>query len=125
MLFCSTTLTKAGQVSSSSDEKTGTERTSKIIKAKNLQIRRSPDIAHYDVILVYGDTGVIVYFCDDFGSANYQLNNIDTGEIASGSVDTASTYVTIPFHISALNSYSFYIDFEDGSWCHLTWGIDL
>lgn len=119
MMCCSIAFLKAMQCSSSSDENIGAERTCKIIEAKTPQIRRSPGIAHYDVIIIYDETEINVYFCADLGLANYWLNNIDTGEIVSGIIDTSSTILTIPMYVLSPNSISFYIEFEDGSWCNV------
>lgn len=120
MMSCSLAPLIAEQDNSQSGDNTGTERTSKAIEAKNLKIRRSPDREHYDVIVVYDETEVNVYFSEDFGLASYQLTNLYTGAVISDVVDTSSNdYVTIPIQFSNPNSLDFYIEFEDGSWCHL------
>lgn len=122
MVSCSFASLNAEQENSQTGDFPATEKSYLIAQYRDVANKRTPSRVHYDVVLIYDDTEIKVYFREDFGLASYQLTNIDTGVIVSDVIDTSSyDSITIPMLITDSNSLDFYIEFEDGSWCHLIW----
>lgn len=79
--------------------------------------------ARSDILLVIEETGVTICFNGDFGPGYYQLTDNVSGNVVSGPVVAeAGSTEYVPFPVSETTSFDFYIEFEDGSWSHLTWG---
>ena len=96
---------------------------SKAVDAKSTtsRVRHAP--ARTDILLIIEDSGVTIRFNGDFGPGFYQLSDEESGYTVSGSVYAeagSSEYIALP--ITSVASFDFYIEFEDGSWSHLTWG---
>lgn len=78
--------------------------------------------ANVDILLLIEESYITIHFNGDFGSGIYQLNEIGTGNtITNTIVASAGSFETIPFTVTETTSFNFYIEFEDGSWCQLSW----
>ena len=85
------------------------------------QRHRAP--ARTDLLLVIEDSGITIRFNGDFGPGYYQISDNEPGISVSGSVNAeAGSSEFVAFPISSETSFDFDIEFEDGSWSHLTWG---
>ena len=79
--------------------------------------------ARTDILLIIEDSGITIRFNGDFGPGIYQFTDNATGNSIGGSVFAeAGGTEYVPFPVTSMSSFDFYIEFEDGSWSHLTWG---
>lgn len=77
------------------------------------------------ILMVIENTSVIIRCSNDFGLGTYQLQDLPSGISSNGTIDTSlDNMVEIPFCVSDSSVLDFYIEFEDGSWCHLTWNCN-
>lgn len=119
LLFCSFHVTFAD----SSDSNSGREshKKSGAIVVDDAPSLRAP--ARCDLLLVIEETGITIRFNGDFGPGFYQISDNESGFSVSGSiVAEAGSTEYVPFPVTTTTSFDFDIEFEDGSWSHLTWG---
>lgn len=75
-----------------------------------------------DIVLVLQEDCCAVIFNNDYGIGIYQFSENATNTIIQGNVNTSSTnYLSIPVQITDSSDVDFYIEFENGSWCHIVW----
>lgn len=83
-------------------------------------IKRIP--ATVDFILLIDGESVTIRSMSNLGLGSYQLQDLTSGFSSNGTINTSlDTMVEIPFGVSDSSILDFYIEFEDGSWCHLTY----
>lgn len=92
-------------------------------RSKPRPVKRIPP--NMDLILLIEDGSVTIRSISDFGTGSYQLQDLSTGYSSNGTIDTSiDNMVEIPFCVSDSSVLDFYIEFEDGSWCHLSWNLN-
>ena len=100
--------------------------TSILINSKNsssAKPRRTP--TNVDILLLIDDNSITIRFNGDFGQGNYLVTDLASGYSASGTViATSGSSEVVSFPVSSSSSFDFYIEFEDGYWCHLTWNAE-
>lgn len=107
----------------SSDSNSGkdTHKKSSAIVVADAPSLRAP--ARVDVLLVIEESGITIRFNGDFGLGYFQLTDNVTGITSSGAVIAETgTSEYVPYPVSTITSFNFYIEFEDGSWSQLSWG---
>lgn len=100
----------------------GKEKSSIVICSGGEQARPQRAPSNVDIILVIGEEEVTILFRGDFGIGSYQLADASSGTSVSNVVNTYSGYSEIiPFSVNESSCLEFSIEFEDGSWSHLSW----
>lgn len=87
-------------------------------------IQRSP--LFVDLVFVIEDEKISILFMNDYGTGTYRISDAATGTTITSTVNTSLVnYLSIPIHITDSSDMDFYIEFEDGCWCHLVWNQSL
>lgn len=105
--------------SPASEEK---ELTGRVIysKATVPKSKRSPMTA--DIVLLISDESISISIRGDHGCGTFQMSDSATGESFSCEVNSSSQHIySIPYIVTSSSDLDFTIEFEDGSWCCLTW----
>ncbi len=77
---------------------------------------------HADIICFINNNSINLRFNDDYGQGNYRLEDLSNGFLVEGICDTSNeNHFEINYEVTDSSSIDFYIEFEDGSWCHLFW----
>lgn len=91
--------------------------------SKKPNILRIP--ANVELLIIVNDNSITIRFNGDFGQGNYLVTDLASGYSASGTViATSGSSEVVSFPVSSSSSFDFYIEFEDGYWCHLTWNAE-
>lgn len=84
------------------------------------KLKRTP--ANTDVIVIIKNDYIDICCNVIHGLGCFQITDLSTNYSTAGGIDSSlNSITTIPFVVSNSTSFDFYIEFEDGSWCHLTW----
>lgn len=90
------------------------------ILVKGTPIKRVP--ANVDFLLVIEENQVTIRIFSNLGTADYNIENLSSGDLYSGTIDSYAGYAETLYVPSASSScINFDIDFEDGGSCHLSW----
>lgn len=75
-----------------------------------------------DLLLIIGEDDVTIRFNGDFGTGTYLLTDATSGYTISNTIEAyAGDTEVISFAVDETTSFEFTIEFEDGSWCELSW----
>lgn len=104
------------------DNQSDSNRSGRIVSTRSLMKGAQHAPANVDLLLLIEESDITIHFNGDFGQGTYLLNESSTGYTISNSiVASAGSFETIPFTVTETTSFNFYIEFEDGSWCQLSW----
>ena len=84
------------------------------------KMKRTPIIA--DILMIISDESISISLKGDYGCGTFHLYDSSAEAYICGEINSSIEHnLIICYSVMSSSAIDFSIEFEDGSWCHLTW----